>query len=568
MPSQLFTLARKFQAASNGKIYIGKIDTDPTIPENQIQVYLENEDGSTIPVAQPLSINQAGYPVYNGQIARFVTVEGHSMAVYDSYGSLEFNYPNVLKYDPDQFSVWAKYNFALTKDLAGTCIIPDYAFPDLNDSDAIEESIKTGNVVKLLPRKYIISKPIELKNSCQLIGSGKTKTIIECITSTAGFYNDYGFNIQLKGFQLNGGNVANKGIILGSQSGISAHHVLDDIQVYDFKEANIHIIKGIYHHLTDGVYVTGGVGYGLLTESMDVSIIEGRHYNHAKGSVVITNSSNFNTFKGKVYNDISFPSDYLMIVDSSCGNNIGFDFEPQGENNVKASLIIDNVTGVPWKKSNMSDNSISGNFLGLSKTSLESHIVIGGNSAAYKTIIDKCKFLTLYNDLPDIKLVKQNDTKIINCINNLTYDTPILKDAVVMNVGGDSYIHVKFKDEAVGSFNPIVKTTGVQPTITSTGDSAGYYQRIGNRCFVDLWVTISTTNNGTGAVQIHGLPFKQKSAGQRRASLCVSIHTVSDSGGYVAEGENYIDLIKGSGALVSTDLGSSFRFRASFSYLV
>lgn len=103
-PSQQFTLARKFQAASNGKIYIGKIDTDPTIPENQVQVYLENEDGSTIPVSQPLIIGVGGYPVYNGQIAKYVTVEGHSMAVYDSYGAQQFYYPNVLKYDPDQFS--------------------------------------------------------------------------------------------------------------------------------------------------------------------------------------------------------------------------------------------------------------------------------------------------------------------------------------------------------------------------------------------------------------------------------------------------------------------------------
>ncbi|WP_336879715.1 phage head-binding domain-containing protein [Providencia rettgeri] len=103
MPSQQFTLARKFQAASNGKIYIGKIDTDPTIPSNQIQVYLENEDGSTIPVSQPLIIDVGGYPVYNGQIAKFVTVEGHSMAVYDSYGVQQFYYPNVLKYDPDRF---------------------------------------------------------------------------------------------------------------------------------------------------------------------------------------------------------------------------------------------------------------------------------------------------------------------------------------------------------------------------------------------------------------------------------------------------------------------------------
>lgn len=103
MPNQLFTLARKFQALSNGRVFIGKIDTDPTILENQIQVYLENEDGTTVPVSQPLIINQAGYPVYNGQIAKFVTVQGHSMAVYDSYGAQQFYYPNVLKYDPDQF---------------------------------------------------------------------------------------------------------------------------------------------------------------------------------------------------------------------------------------------------------------------------------------------------------------------------------------------------------------------------------------------------------------------------------------------------------------------------------
>ncbi|HCE0473554.1 phage tailspike protein [Escherichia coli] len=102
MPSQLFTMARSFKAVANGKIYIGKIDTDPVNPENQIQVYIENEDGSHAPVSQPIIINTAGYPVYNGQIAKFVTVQGHSMAVYDAYGTQQFYYPNVLKYDPDQ----------------------------------------------------------------------------------------------------------------------------------------------------------------------------------------------------------------------------------------------------------------------------------------------------------------------------------------------------------------------------------------------------------------------------------------------------------------------------------
>lgn len=104
MPSQLFTLARSFKANANGKIYIGLIDTDPVDPANQIPVYIENEDGSYVQVSQPIVINAGGYPVYNGQISKFVTVKGHSMAVYDQYGVQQFYYPNVLSYDPDQFS--------------------------------------------------------------------------------------------------------------------------------------------------------------------------------------------------------------------------------------------------------------------------------------------------------------------------------------------------------------------------------------------------------------------------------------------------------------------------------
>ncbi|WP_337232195.1 phage tailspike protein [Citrobacter portucalensis] len=105
MPSQLFTMPRSFKAVANGKIYISKIDTPPgemTDPANSVQVYLENEDGSHVPVSQPLIINAGGFPVYNGQIAKFVTVEGHAMSVYDAYNAQQFYYPNVLKYDPDQ----------------------------------------------------------------------------------------------------------------------------------------------------------------------------------------------------------------------------------------------------------------------------------------------------------------------------------------------------------------------------------------------------------------------------------------------------------------------------------
>lgn len=101
-PRPIFTDSRTFRAIANGRIFIGKIDTDPTIPSNQITVYIENEDGSRVPVPQPLIINAAGKIVYNGQLVKIVTVQGHSMAIYDAYGSQVDYIANVLKYDPDR----------------------------------------------------------------------------------------------------------------------------------------------------------------------------------------------------------------------------------------------------------------------------------------------------------------------------------------------------------------------------------------------------------------------------------------------------------------------------------
>ncbi|AXF66059.1 phage head-binding domain-containing protein [Leclercia sp. W17] len=102
MPAQLFTLARSFKANANGKIYIGQPDTDPTNPANQIQVYVEDEDGSPVPVPQPIIINAGGFPVLGGQIKRFVTVQNYSMAIYDAYNAQQFYFEDVAKYDPDR----------------------------------------------------------------------------------------------------------------------------------------------------------------------------------------------------------------------------------------------------------------------------------------------------------------------------------------------------------------------------------------------------------------------------------------------------------------------------------
>lgn len=149
MPSQLFTMPRSFKAVANGKIYIGKIDTDPVNPANQIPVYLENEDGSHVQVSQPIIINAGGYPVYNGQIAKFVTVQGHSMAVYDAYGSQQFDYPNVLKYDPDQLRAELASGDGSLVGLGGGHTLADLGDDGDGNGDAlvsVKQSLLTGAV--------------------------------------------------------------------------------------------------------------------------------------------------------------------------------------------------------------------------------------------------------------------------------------------------------------------------------------------------------------------------------------------------------------------------------------
>lgn len=103
-PYRPFTLPSQFKAVFNGYIYCGTVDAvDPS--NSQVQVYKVNEDGSRIPVAQPLRTNAGGFLVYNGQPAKFVTDSNHSLLVRDSLGTQLWYAPDVSKADPDAVAI-------------------------------------------------------------------------------------------------------------------------------------------------------------------------------------------------------------------------------------------------------------------------------------------------------------------------------------------------------------------------------------------------------------------------------------------------------------------------------
>jgi len=189
-PRSIYTATRSFKALANGRVYIGIIDTDPTITTNQIPVYIENEDGTLVQISQPLIINAGGKIVYNGSIVKVVTVQGHSMAIYDAYGSLEDYIPDVLKYDPDQLRQQlaapggvdlvngaAKQSdlLSLQANVNSFAFIENYASLVVGDdwSDAIQAALDTGkDVVGEKDKIYKVSKVLKSKGQ-QLLGGFK-----------------------------------------------------------------------------------------------------------------------------------------------------------------------------------------------------------------------------------------------------------------------------------------------------------------------------------------------------------------------------------------------------------
>lgn len=104
-PYRPFTLPNQFKAVFNGYIYCGTVDAvDPSV--SQVQVYLVNESGNKVPVAQPLRTNAGGFLVYNGQPAKFVTDSNHSLLIRDSLQMQIWYEPDMAAIDPDvAFSV-------------------------------------------------------------------------------------------------------------------------------------------------------------------------------------------------------------------------------------------------------------------------------------------------------------------------------------------------------------------------------------------------------------------------------------------------------------------------------
>lgn len=80
---------------SNADIYVGEPDTDPEVVINQKQISVQQEDGSIIPVSQPISTGVGGYPTYNGSTVTILVDGDYSLKVLDNGGGQDYYIPSV-----------------------------------------------------------------------------------------------------------------------------------------------------------------------------------------------------------------------------------------------------------------------------------------------------------------------------------------------------------------------------------------------------------------------------------------------------------------------------------------
>jgi hypothetical protein len=80
---------------SQGKIYVGEPDTDPTVPANQKTMTVLEEDGSLTNVTQPLRTSAGGVPVYNGSPVSIYVALPFSVTVLRSDDTQAYYIPSM-----------------------------------------------------------------------------------------------------------------------------------------------------------------------------------------------------------------------------------------------------------------------------------------------------------------------------------------------------------------------------------------------------------------------------------------------------------------------------------------
>lgn len=96
LPTGYFPLPDGSGPIALGKVYIGIVDTDPTIEANRLTVTVTQEDGTEVSIpstGQPLRLSAGGEFIYQGSIVKVTVPTDFSIAVHDVNDAQQYYFP-------------------------------------------------------------------------------------------------------------------------------------------------------------------------------------------------------------------------------------------------------------------------------------------------------------------------------------------------------------------------------------------------------------------------------------------------------------------------------------------
>ena len=93
--AQYFPAFNSGKPISAGYVYVGRVNFDPEIEANQIAVNLVLQDGTKIPIEQPIRTSAGGVVEYNGSPAIVEVESDYSIKVLDSFLNLVYYFAEV-----------------------------------------------------------------------------------------------------------------------------------------------------------------------------------------------------------------------------------------------------------------------------------------------------------------------------------------------------------------------------------------------------------------------------------------------------------------------------------------
>ncbi|MEE8208105.1 MAG: phage tailspike protein, partial [Nitrosomonadaceae bacterium] len=106
----------------NADIFVGVPDTDPEIPINQKQITLLLEDGTEVPVSQPVNTGPGGYISHNGSAATMFVEDNYSIKCLNSLGAQEYFFENVFNKPPSSGTSASRYDTVSDMDAANPVV--------------------------------------------------------------------------------------------------------------------------------------------------------------------------------------------------------------------------------------------------------------------------------------------------------------------------------------------------------------------------------------------------------------------------------------------------------------